>query len=69
VVLVEMMTGHRPFENSPSLRAEYHLPPDFANQPVLDAVLQRCLATAPGERFPSAAKLHSALIPALRACN
>jgi len=69
VILVEMLTGHRPFEDSPSLRADYHLPPGFPNRPALNAVLQRCLATAPGERFPSAAELHSALIPALRACN
>jgi len=69
VVLVEILTGHRPFEHGPSLRADYHLPPGFPNRPALDAVLQRCLATAPGERFPSAAELHSALIPALRACN
>ena len=69
VVLVEMLTGHRPFGESLSLRADYHLPPDFPNQPASDAVLQRCLATAPGERFSSAAELHSALIPALRACS
>jgi serine/threonine-protein kinase len=69
VVLVEMLTGHRPFEDSPSLRADYHLPPDFPNQPALDAVLQRCLATAPGGRFSSATELCGVLIPALRVCD
>ena len=69
VVLVEMLTGHRPFEDSPNLRTEYHLPLDFPNQPALDAVVQRCLATAPELRNSSAAELHSALIPALRGCG
>ena len=69
VVLVEMLTGHRPFENSATLRADYHLPSDFPNQPALDAILPRCLATAPGERFSSAPELRGVLIPALRARN
>jgi serine/threonine protein kinase len=66
VVLVEMLTGHRPFEDSAHLRADYHLPTDLPNQAALDDVLQRCLATAPEERFSSARELRGVLIPALR---
>jgi len=69
VVLVEMLTGRRPFEDGANLRTDYHLPPGFPHQAALESVLQRCLARAPGERFSSAAELHSALIPALRACD
>ena len=64
-----MLTGHRPFENSATLRADYHLPSDFPNQPALDAILLRCMATAPGERFSSAQELVGVLIPALRVCD
>jgi serine/threonine protein kinase len=69
MVLVEMLTGHRPFDGSPNLRTEYPLPSDFPKQPALDAVLQRCLARAPEERFSSAQELRNVLIPALRTCK
>jgi eukaryotic-like serine/threonine-protein kinase len=67
VILAEMLTGRRPFADSVNLHYEYHLPPGFATHAALDAVLQRCLAMAPHERYPSAAELRSALVPALRA--
>jgi GAF domain-containing protein len=60
VILAEMLTGRRPFEDGG---------PQTDRCPALDAVLQRCLAKAPGERFPSATELRAALIPALRACD
>ncbi len=69
VILVEMLTGNRPFENSVNLRPDYHLPPGFPNQAALEGVLQRCLARAPAERFPSAPELRATLIPALHACK
>jgi len=67
VILIEMLTGCRPFADGANVRLDYHLPPGFPNHAALDAVLQRCLAVAPHERFRSAAELRSALIPALRA--
>lgn len=66
-ILAEMLTGRRPFADGVNLRCEYHFPPGFPNHAALDPVLQRCLAIAPHERFPLAAELRSALIPALRA--
>lgn len=66
VILVEMLTGCRPWVDGVTLRFDYHLPPGLPNQAALDAVLQRCLAMAPRERYPLAAELRSALIPALR---
>ena len=69
VVLVEMLTGRRPFEDAADLRADYHLPLSVPNQQALDAVLQRCLSKAPGDRYPSASELRAVLIPALRACD
>ncbi len=69
VILAEMLTGSRPFGDGAGLRRDYHLPAGLPNQPALDLVVQRCLAVAPPERFPSAAELRAALIPALRACG
>jgi serine/threonine-protein kinase len=67
VILVEMLTGGRPFADEADRRHEYHLPGGTPNYTALDAVLQRCLALAPDERYHSAAELRSALLPALRA--
>ena len=69
VILAEMLTCRRPFADSAGLRPDYHLPPGLPNRAALDAVLQRCLAIAPDDRFPLAAELRNALIPALRACD
>jgi len=62
VILAEILTGRRPFEDSASLRADHY-------PPALYGVLRRCLAKAPEERFSSAGELGGALIPALRACG
>jgi serine/threonine protein kinase len=67
VILVEMLTRARPFADGADIRPDYRLPPDVPNNTALDVVLKRCLAMTPHERFPSAAELRSALIPALRA--
>ena len=69
VILVEMLTRARPFADGADIRADYSLPPGVPNDTTLAAVLRRCLAVAPDERFPSAAELRIALIPALRACR
>jgi serine/threonine protein kinase len=69
VILVEMLTGCRPFPDGASLGRRYGLPDGFPNQAALDAVVRRCLAQAPQERFLSAAELRAQLIPALRACG
>lgn len=66
VMLVEMLTRARPFADGADLRPDYRLPPAVPHHAALDAVLRRCLTTAPHERFLSAAELRSALIPALR---
>jgi len=67
VVLAEMLTGRRPFESAISPRGRYYLPPGIPNGDGLEAVLRRCLAIAPADRFPSAADLRAALQPLLRA--
>jgi serine/threonine-protein kinase len=76
VILVEMLTGRRPFEDGSredllgaALHGDYHLPPGLPNRTALDGLLQRCLAKAPQDRFPSAPEMRGALIPALRACD
>ncbi len=66
VILVEMLTGRRPSVDGASERAEWRLPAGFPSHVALDAVLSRCLAEAPTERFVSAVELRGALIPALR---
>jgi serine/threonine protein kinase len=68
VILVEMLTRARPFADGGDIRSDYRLPQGLPNHTALNAVLRRCLAAAPHERFASAAELRSVLIPALRAC-
>ena len=69
LILVEMLTGYRPFEDGAGPHRDYHLPADFPNHVALDAAVRRCLAIAPPERFSSVTELRNALIPALRACG
>lgn len=73
VLIVEVLTGHRPFEgkNYPELlnsvlRSTYHLPGNKAENKPLDAVLQRCFAKDPVHRFSSVEELQTAVIPAIR---
>lgn len=70
VVLYELLTGRRPFEGDNAMQlAIAHVedvpqPPSFHNKelsPALDAVVMRCLAKEPGERFPDGAVLAEAL--------
>jgi serine/threonine protein kinase len=74
VMLAEALTGRRPFEgeshaNLPRTLPEgqHHLPGSSPQARALDALLQKCLATDPRERYASAAMLRDDLIPALRA--
>jgi eukaryotic-like serine/threonine-protein kinase len=76
VVLFELLSGRVPFalatgvatmsaqitEAPPSIR---HRAPDRAISPALAAVVRRCLAKRPDDRFPSALALKEALLEAL----
>jgi serine/threonine-protein kinase len=75
VIVVEMLTGHRPFEGvtyqevlTKVLHVPYHLPNTSVSSAKLDQVLQGCLAKDPTKRFQSAAEVQAQLIPALSAC-
>jgi GAF domain-containing protein len=72
VMLAETLTGVRPFRGQTPqeiltvvLRTEYHLPGDSADIRALDAVLQRCLAKDPRDRYGSAGELAIDLVPML----
>jgi hypothetical protein len=72
VMVVETITGVRPFTgDTPErvltavLRSDYHLPGTTAEIRALDAIVQRCLARDPRDRYGSAAELAHELIPAL----
>jgi GAF domain-containing protein len=72
VMLVETVTGMRPFRGQSShevlmavLNANYHLPGETAEMRALDAIVQQCLARDPRDRYGSATELKNALIPLL----
>lgn len=72
---MEALTGRRPFSGRTHgelllaiHRESPHLAGDSPEVRRLDAVMQRCIARNPADRFPSAAALHAALIPAIREC-
>jgi GAF domain-containing protein len=72
VILVETVTGARPFRGQSShevlmavLNANYHLPGETAEMRALDAIVQQCLAKDPRDRYGSALELKNALIPML----
>jgi serine/threonine-protein kinase len=67
VILAEMLTGVRPCGDEAEVREDFRLPGEVDNHDALVAVLRRCLARTPEERFASAAELRAALIPNLRA--
>jgi eukaryotic-like serine/threonine-protein kinase len=74
-MLVEVLTGCRPFQGSnygelsrAVLHRAFHLPHPTPEAAAVDAVLQRCLAKEARDRIESAAALQRELIPALRAC-
>ena len=60
VILVEMLTGRRPYEDSAAPPAHRH--------PPLDAVFRRSLARNAEDRYSSALEMRAALLPALRTC-
>jgi serine/threonine-protein kinase len=73
VILVEMLTGRRPFRSDTHaelmksiLLDTYHLPGSSDQILVLDAIVQRCLAKQSRDRFQSVDSLRQAVIPALR---
>jgi serine/threonine protein kinase len=75
VMLVEVLTGCRPFQGEnyselsrAVLHRAFHLPCSTPEAAAVDAVLQRCLAKEARDRIESAAALQRELIPALRAC-
>ncbi len=75
VMVVEALTGRWPFHGDTYgellgaiVLEPYHLRGDLPQVRALDAVLQRCLAKEPRDRFPTAAALHRELVPALRDC-
>jgi eukaryotic-like serine/threonine-protein kinase len=75
VILVEMLTGHRPFRSDSHaellksvLLDTYHLPGSSGEILALDGILQRCLAKQSKDRFPSVDALRQAVVPALRRC-
>jgi hypothetical protein len=75
VMLVETLTGRRPFNGETHaelsravLHDDFHLPRSTPETAALDALVQRCLAKDPHDRMASAAELRRELIPTLRAC-
>ena len=73
VMLVETLTGRRPFEGTgadpPVLpEGQHHLPGSSPEARALDALLRKCLARDPQVRYASAAALRDDLIPVLRTC-
>jgi hypothetical protein len=72
VMVVETLTGVRPFGGQTQqeilmalLQGEYHVPGASAETRALDAVVQRCLARDPRDRYGSAEELAKELVPAV----
>ena len=76
VMVVETLVGARPFSGQTPqeilmalVQSDYHLPGDSAEIRALDAVVQRCLAKDPRDRYGSAAELAKDLVPSLARCG
>ena len=76
VMIVEALTGRRPFFGrtqaellTAMLHGSYHLEGESKEVKALDAILQRCLAKNPAQRFASVTDLQQRLIPAIRNCR
>ncbi len=76
VMVVETMVGIRPFTGQTPeqvlaslLRTDYHLPGESPEMRALDAIVQRCLAKDPRDRYGSASELAGDLVPALARCE
>jgi len=75
VMLVETLVGERPFRGQTShevltalLNSEYHLPGESVEIQSLDAVVQRCLARDPRDRYGSVSEVAKELVPAIARC-
>src|SRR5262245_37146254 len=75
VMIVESLTGRRPFEGKSHaelltsiLHKTFTLPGDAPAIRRLDAVLQKCLAKERTSRYSTVIELQGALIPALKGC-
>ena len=75
VMTVETLVGERPFGGQTAhevltalLNSEYHLPGESIEFRVLDAVVQRCLAKDPRDRYGSATEVAKDLVAALKRC-
>jgi hypothetical protein len=73
VIAVEALTGRRPYPGETPgeilgamFRGEYRFAGESAAERELAAVVRRCLARDPAERFASVAALQEALLPAIR---
>ena len=76
VMTVETLVGERPFGGQTMhevltslLNCEYHLPGESIEIRALDAVVQRCLAKDPRDRYGSASEAANELVPALARCG
>ena len=75
-MIVETLVGARPFSGQTPqeilmsvMRSNYRLPGDSAEIRALDAVVQRCLAKDPRDRYGSAAELATDLVSTLARCG
>jgi len=75
VMLVESLTGRRPFQGETladllfaQQQTSYRLPGSSTQARAVGDLLQQCLAVDPRDRISSAATLRRSLIPLLRAC-
>jgi eukaryotic-like serine/threonine-protein kinase len=75
VMVVETFVGERPFGGQTPqeilttlLQSEYHLPGESTEIRALDAVVQRCLAKDPRDRYGSATEVARELVPTLACC-
>jgi serine/threonine protein kinase len=75
VIVVEALTGHRPFVGRTSaeliaaiLSAQFDLRGKLPEVQQLNAVLQKCLAKDRGQRFASVPAMQQELIPAIEHC-
>ena len=75
VMVVETFVGARPFDGqtqheilSSLLRSDYHLPGESVEIRALDAVVQRCLAKDPRDRYGSVTEVAKELVPTLARC-